>query len=121
MLNRAIDRKRSAFFLMHATTITIQNTDVQDIDLKQVPRDTKVEFSTHVNVILYRCRKASVSENEIFAFVYRLLSAISTVTAFREKQFHGKRWLFWNAIQFAQKRFEPYLVLPANLLLAARH
>lgn len=50
-------------------------------DLKQIPRETMVEFISQINDIAYQCGIAFPLEDKISTFMFGLQSAIQTIVA----------------------------------------
>lgn len=91
------------FLSTYATTTAIQNKVMCFKDLKQLPRQTEVEFSSRIIEIAYQCGNAFSLENKNFAFDFGLQSNIQTIAAHEMKELENKRRSFESVIEIKQK------------------
>lgn len=94
------------FLSIYNTTTAIRNEVMKFKDRRQVPPETKIEFSLWENTIAYRCSNAFSLKDKISTFLLWLQSAIQTIVAHETEELDDRRRTFKNLIQIARKEGE---------------
>lgn len=84
----------NVFLSAYATTTAILAEVMQFKDLKQLPRETQVEFSAQVNTIAYCCGNEFSLEDKISTHIFGLQSAIQIIAAPETEEFEDMRGTF---------------------------